>query len=71
LFEVVEGLELANHVGVSRVDKPNGLSAVDCLCQGVVEKGVLHVELVYRPVPGQSESQDSPDGGRFDHWTES
>jgi hypothetical protein len=36
-----------------------------------VEKGVLHVKLVYRLVSGQSESQDSPDGGRFDHWTES
>jgi hypothetical protein len=56
---------------VSRVNEPNGLSEVDCLRQGVVEEGVLHVELVNRPVPGQSESQDSPDGGRFDHQTES
>jgi hypothetical protein len=67
----VEGLvELADHVGVSRVDKPNGLSAVDRLCQGVVEEGVLHVELVDRPVPAQSESRNSPDGGRLDHRTE-
>jgi hypothetical protein len=55
---------------VSRVDKPNGLSAVDRLRQGVVEEGVVHVELVDRPVPGQSESQYSPDGGRLDHRTE-
>ena len=55
LLEAVEGLvELADHVGVSRVDKPNGLSAVDRLRQGAVEEGVLHVELVDRPVPGQS-----------------
>jgi hypothetical protein len=31
LLEAVEGLvELADHVGVSRVDKSNGLGAVDC-----------------------------------------
>jgi hypothetical protein len=53
---------------VSRVDKPNGLSAVDRLHQGAVEEGVRHVELVDRPVPGQS--QNSPDGGRLDHRTE-
>jgi hypothetical protein len=56
---------------VSRVDKPNGLSAVDYLRQGAMEEGVLHVKLVDRPVPGQSESQDSPDGGRFHHRIES
>jgi hypothetical protein len=71
LLEVVEGLvELADHVGVSRVDKPNGLSVVDCLRQGAVEEGVLHVELVDRPVPRQSQSQNSLDGGRLDHRTE-
>jgi hypothetical protein len=71
LLEAVEGLvELVDHVGVSKVDKPNGLSAVDRLCQGAVEEGVLHVELVDRPVPGQSESQNSPEGGRLDHRTE-
>jgi hypothetical protein len=52
---------------VSRVNKPNGLSAVDCLRKGAVEEGVLHVELVDRLVPGQSESQDSTDDGRLDH----
>jgi hypothetical protein len=54
---------------VSRVNKPNGLSVVDRLRQGAVQEGVLHVELVDRPVMGQSESQDSPDGGRLNHWT--
>jgi hypothetical protein len=53
-LEAVEGVvELADHVGVSRVDKPNRLGAVDRLCQGAVEEGVRHVELVDRPVPGQ------------------
>jgi hypothetical protein len=55
---------------VSRDDKPNGLSAVDRLRQGAMEEGVLHIELVDRPVPGQRESQDSPDGDRLDHRTE-
>jgi hypothetical protein len=71
LLKAVEGLvELADHVGVSRVDKPNGLSAVDRLRQGVVEEGVHHIELVDQPVPRQSQSQNSPDGGRLDHQTE-
>jgi hypothetical protein len=67
LLEAVEGhVELADHVGVSRVDKPNRLNAEDRLRQGAVEEGVLHIELVDRPVPGQSQSQNSPDGGRLD-----
>jgi hypothetical protein len=57
LLEAVELLvELVDHVGVSRVNEPNGLSVVDCLRQGAVEKSVLHVELVDRPVMGHSES---------------
>jgi hypothetical protein len=55
---------------VARVNKPNGLSAVDRLRQGAMEEGILHVELVDRLVPGQSESQDSSDSGRLDHRTE-
>jgi hypothetical protein len=35
-----------------------------------VEESVRHVELVNRPVLGQGQSQNSPDGGRLDHWTE-
>jgi hypothetical protein len=35
-----------------------------------VEEGIRHVELVDRPVPGQCQGQNSPDGGRLDHWTE-
>jgi hypothetical protein len=71
LLEAVEGLvELADHVGLSRVDKPNWLGAVDRLRQGAVEEGVRDVELVDRPVPGHRQGQNSPDGGRLDHRTE-
>jgi hypothetical protein len=71
LLEAVEGLiELADQVGLSRVDKPNGLGAVDRLRQGAMEEGIPHVELVDRPVPGQCQGQNSPDGGRLDHRTE-
>jgi hypothetical protein len=71
LLEVVEGLvELADQVGLSRVDKPNRLGVVDRLRQGAVEEGVRHVELVDRPFLGQCQSQNSPDGGRLDHRTE-
>jgi dihydroxyacid dehydratase/phosphogluconate dehydratase len=52
LLEAVEGLELVDHVEVSGVDKPNRLSGVDRLHQVAVEEGVLHVEMVGRPVPG-------------------
>jgi hypothetical protein len=39
LLEAVERLiELADHVGVSRVNEPNELSIVDCLRQGAMEK---------------------------------
>jgi hypothetical protein len=71
LLEAVEGLvELADQVGLSRVDKPNGLGAVDRLHQGAAEEGFRHDELVDRSVPGQCQSQNSPDGGRLDHRTE-
>jgi hypothetical protein len=71
LLEAVEGLvELVDQIGSSRVDKPNGLGAVDRLRQGAVEEGVRHIELVDRPVPGQCQSQNSPNGGRLDHQTE-
>jgi hypothetical protein len=52
LLKAVEGLvELADHVGVSRIDKPNGLGVLDRLRQGAMEEGVRHVELMDRPVP--------------------
>jgi hypothetical protein len=35
-----------------------------------VEEGVLDVELVHGPTPGDSQSQHSPDGGRLDDGTE-
>jgi hypothetical protein len=58
LLEIVEGLvELTDHVGVIRVDKPNGLGVVDHLRQGAMEEGVLHVELVDRPVLRQARAR--------------
>jgi hypothetical protein len=36
-----------------------------------VEEGVLDVELVHGPTPGDSQSQHSPDGGRLDNGAES
>jgi hypothetical protein len=53
LLEAVEGfVELAGHVGVSGIDKPNKLCVVDHLRLDAVEEGILHIELVDPPVPG-------------------
>jgi hypothetical protein len=53
--------------GVNEVD---GLRAVDGLEECVVEEGVLDVELVHGPTPGDSQSQHSPNNGRLDDGAE-
>ena len=35
-----------------------------------VKKGVLHVQLMYRPGARGGDAEDDPDGGRFDNRTE-
>jgi hypothetical protein len=41
---------VTNQVGVSWIDETCGLAAVDSLSEGVMEEGILHIELLNRPM---------------------
>jgi hypothetical protein len=56
-------MELTHQLKVSRVNEAGGLRPVDHLREGAMEEGVLDVELVHGPMPGDSQSQHSLDGG--------
>jgi hypothetical protein len=71
LLQAVEGLvEPTHQLRVRRINEANGLRAVGCLKECAVEEGVLDVEQVHGPVPGDSQSQHSPNGGRLDDGAE-
>jgi hypothetical protein len=71
LLQAIEGLvEPAHQLRVRGVNEAGGLRAVDSLGECAVEEGVLDVELVHGPTPGDSQSQQSPDGGRLDDGAE-
>jgi hypothetical protein len=55
---------------VCGINEASGLRAVDSLRECAVEEGILDVELVYGPTPGDTQSQHSPDGGRLDDEAE-
>jgi hypothetical protein len=59
-------MELTHQLKVSRVNEAGGLRPVDHLREGAMEEGVLDVELVHRPMPGDSQSQHSLYGGGLD-----
>jgi hypothetical protein len=63
-------VESAHQLRVSRVNKADRLRAVDRLRECVVEEGVLDVELVHGPTPGDSQCQHSPNSGRIDDRAE-
>jgi hypothetical protein len=50
LFEAVERpVEPADHVRTGRVNKPRRLTAVNCLSEKTVKKGILDVQLMDGP----------------------
>jgi hypothetical protein len=55
---------------VSRICKASRLTAVDCLSEGAVEKSILHVELLNRPVTANSNGEHRAHGGRFHNRAE-
>jgi hypothetical protein len=55
---------------VSRIRTASRLAAVDCLSEGAVEKSVLHIELLNRPVTGNSNGEYCAYGGWFHNWAE-
>jgi hypothetical protein len=71
LLEAVEGaIQPADQVRTSFVDESGGLAAVDSLYQSVVEEGILDVELMDRPVPGEGEGEDGANSGELDDEAE-
>jgi hypothetical protein len=64
-------VQAAHQVKVSRISKPCGLTAENGLAEGVVEEGVLHIELLNWSITGDSNSEHRKDGGRFHNWAES
>jgi hypothetical protein len=56
---------------MSGVLKATGLLAVNSLCQGTMEKRILHIKLVNRPSLGESQGEHSANRRRFDNWAES
>jgi hypothetical protein len=67
LLQVEEGLvEPAQQLRVRGVNEADGLRAVDGLKECAMEEGVLNVELVHGPTPGNSYSQHSLYSGRLD-----
>jgi hypothetical protein len=53
------------------ISKTCGLAAVDNLSEGGMEEGILHIELLNRPVMGDSSSEHRAHGGRFHNRAES
>jgi hypothetical protein len=62
---------VTNQVGVSWIGETRGLAAVDSLSEGVIEEGILHIELLNRPVMGDSSDEHRAHGGLFHNRTES
>jgi hypothetical protein len=71
LLQTIEGLvEPAHQLRVCGVNEAGGLRAVDYLEECAVKEGVLDVELVHGPAPGDSQGQHSLDGSRLDDGAE-
>lgn len=62
---------MADIPGVSCVFETCRLGSNDCLRQGLVKKGVLHIELVRRPATGETKRKHCLDGGWLDDGAES
>jgi hypothetical protein len=71
LLEAVEGaLKKTNGIGARRVDEAGGLLTIDGLVQVTVKKGILHVQLVDRPLTRSSDAEDDPNRCRLDDGAE-
>jgi hypothetical protein len=72
LLQITEKLvQLTHQLAVGGVNEAYMLGAVERLGEGVVEEGVIDVEMVHRPASRDSQSQHCVDGGRLHHRTES
>jgi hypothetical protein len=62
---------VTNQFGVRWIGETRGLAAVDSLSEGAMEEGILHIELLNRPVMEDSSGEHRAHGGRFLNWAES
>jgi hypothetical protein len=62
---------VTNQVGVSWIGETRGLAEVDSLSEGAMEEGILHIELLNRPVMGDTSGEHRAHGGRFHNRAES
>jgi hypothetical protein len=56
---------------VSWIGETRGLAAVDSLSEGAMEEGILHIELLNRPIMGDNSGEHHAHGGRFHNKVES
>lgn len=71
LLETIEGLvEAADGVGVGSVDETRWLDAVNCLGQGTMQEGILHIKLMNGPAAGDGEIEDGANCGWLDDGAE-
>lgn len=56
---------------MGRISKSGGLHAVDCLSESAMEKNILDIELVNRPLVGQCQGENSADCRGLDNGAES
>jgi hypothetical protein len=54
-------------IRASGVDEAGGLAAVDSFRQSAVEEGIIDIELMNCPVPGEGEGGNGPSGGELDN----
>jgi hypothetical protein len=62
---------VTDQVRVSRVGEARGLAIEDCLGESVMEKDILHVELLNGPVTEDSSGEDRANSGQFYNRAES
>jgi hypothetical protein len=48
---------VTNQVGVSWIGETCGLPVVDSLSEGAIEEGILHIELLNRPIIGDNSGE--------------
>jgi hypothetical protein len=64
-------VQATDQVGVSYISEPCGLTAENNLTESAMEEDVLHIELLNRPVVGDSNSEHHANVGWFHNYVES
>jgi hypothetical protein len=71
LLEAIERpVEPADHVRTGRINEPRRLTAVNCLSEKAMQKGILDVQLMDGPGPSKSQREHYADGGWLHHQAE-